>query len=145
MIRGTDIISTEEAKSEPVMVKLSALATANSHKILDQLLDMTFDDDDDNNGSGSSGGFMTKSSSPKKISSSLSSKQSMLLDDLLTVPVSTAVAVDCQVVETNTTYEAIYDAEKDEEEGVGQGGALTINPSSTNRMIGNTTRSIDFV
>ena len=122
---------TEESKSEPVAVKLSALATANSHKILDQLLDMT------------------RSSSPMKESSlSSKTKQSKLLEDLLTIPVSAAVAVDCEVVETNTTYEAIYDAKEDddeEEDGDRYGGALTINPNSTNRVIGDTSKSSDVV
>ena len=136
---------TEESKSEPVAVKLSALATANSHKILDQLLDMTLDDDDHSGG----GGFMTRSSSPMKESSlSSKTKQSKLLEDLLTIPVSAAVAVDCEVVETNTTYEAIYDAKEDDEEeedGDRYGGALMINPNSTNRVIGDTPKDSDVV
>jgi hypothetical protein len=141
---AADVIETKDSKSEPVAVKLSALATANSHKILDQLLDMTLEDDDDHSGGG--GGFMTRSSSPMKESTlSSKTKQSKLLEDLLTIPVSAAVAVDCEVVETNTTYEAIYDAkekydEAEENDGDGDGdrygGGLTINPSSTNRAIG---------
>lgn len=142
---ATDVIETEESKSEPVAVKLSALATANSHKILDQLLDMTLDDDDHSGG----GGFMTRSSSPMKESSlSSKTKQSKLLEDLLTIPVSAAVAVDCEVVETNTTYEAIYDAKEDDEEeedGERYGGALMINPNSTNRVIGDTPKDSDVV
>lgn len=139
---AADVIETKDSKSEPVAVKLSALATANSHKILDQLLDMTLEDDDDHSGGG--GGFMTRSSSPMKESTlSSKTKQSKLLEDLLTIPVIAAVAVDCEVVETNTTYEAIYDAkekydEAEENDGDGDryGGGLTINPSSTNRAIG---------
>lgn len=148
MVRNAaDVIETVESKSEPVAVKLSALATANSHKILDQLLDMTLDDDDDDHIGG--GGFMTRSSSPMKESSlSSKTKQSKLLEDLLTIPVSAAVAVDCEVVETNTTYEAIYDAKEDEEKEEDSdryGGALTINPNSTNRVIGDTSNSSDVV
>jgi len=147
MVRNAaDVIETVESKNEPVAVKLSALATANSHKILDQLLDMTLDDDDDDIGGG---GFMTRSSSPMKESSlSSKTKQSKLLEDLLTIPVSAAVAVDCEVVETNTTYEAIYDAKEDEEKEEDSdryGGALTINPNSTNRVIGDTSYSSDVV
>lgn len=145
---AADVTEAEESKSEPVAVKLSALATANSHKILDQLLDMTLDDDDDHSGGGG-GGFMTRSSSPMKESSlSSKTKQSKLLEDLLTIPVSAAVAVDCEVVETNTTYEAIYDAKDDEEEeedGDRYGGALTINPSSTNRAIGDKSKNSEVV
>ena len=147
MVRNAaDVIETVESKNEPVAVKLSALATANSHKILDQLLDMTLDDDDDHSGGG---GFMTRSSSPMKESSlSSKTKQSKLLEDLLTIPVSAAVAGDCEVVETNTTYEAIYDAKEDEEKEEDSdryGGALTINPNSTNRVIGDTSNSSDVV
>jgi len=118
------VTDVEESKPEPpVSVKLPALATMNSQKILDQLLDMSLDDED-NRGEGA---FMATKSSTSPISkSSLSSRQNRLLDDLLIIPESYNIAVDSQAVESDTTYEAIYDKEKDDSHE-----ALTINPTAS--------------
>jgi len=132
------VIAEEEVKSEPVVKKkMSALATPNSQKILDQLLDMNFNDvdDDDNDGS-----FMTKSSSTRSASPS---KQSKLLEDLLYVspvndsiaedysnaPVSNTVAEDLQALDSNTNYNVIDDVKEGNSEG-----ALTINPITSNSI-----------